>query len=112
VLLVIALWHPRTHAAITLYTRSVLWLSLHCGCQPSRCPPSQCASCGIPQTASFAESAAADCQLFAESCAALRLFSLRSYVLPFLRQHEATIDRLYLENRARVADVVSSYANQ
>ncbi|PNH07209.1 putative HVA22-like protein g [Tetrabaena socialis] len=51
---VVAMWHPRTHAAATIYD---------------------------------------------------------SYLLPFLRQHEATIDRVVAETRARIADTVSSQVN-
>ncbi|PNW88404.1 hypothetical protein CHLRE_01g027900v5 [Chlamydomonas reinhardtii] len=53
-LFVVALWHPRTHAAITLYD---------------------------------------------------------TYILPLLRQHEATIDRHLSETRARLADAVTSQVN-
>ncbi|GIL87428.1 hypothetical protein Vretimale_1664 [Volvox reticuliferus] len=51
---VVALWHPRTQAAITLYD---------------------------------------------------------NYMSPLLRQHEATIDRLQAETRARIADTVTGMAN-
>ncbi|GLC40450.1 hypothetical protein PLESTB_001347200 [Pleodorina starrii] len=52
---VVALWHPRTHVAITLYD---------------------------------------------------------GYVSPLLVKHEGTIDRLYVETRARIADAVTSQANR